>query len=200
MKPQNQRETERKWGNYKIFTCWLSLHWNWSWLCNEWIIEGAQYTQHNTYNTHYCLRKSDPVSLCFLVSWAPLTLWRCLLFSGMGCNECTHPSCQHSLNSLGIGQCVECDSGVLVLDPTSGPKWRMACNKCNVVVHFFEHAHKVQVRKLLSYFIIVYYGLACIDVFKLTTLYTTVTFNLSHIFIQHFILCTYTLYCRCILT
>ncbi|XP_023129112.1 DNA topoisomerase 3-beta-1 isoform X1 [Amphiprion ocellaris] len=64
---------------------------------------------------------------------------------GMGCNECTHPSCQHSLNSLGIGQCVECDSGVLVLDPTSGPKWRMACNKCNVVVHFFEHAHKVLV-------------------------------------------------------
>ncbi|MEQ2253797.1 DNA topoisomerase 3-beta-1, partial [Ilyodon furcidens] len=63
----------------------------------------------------------------------------------MGCNECTHPSCQHSLNSLGIGQCVECDGGVLVLDPTSGPKWRMACNKCNVVVHFFEHAHKVQV-------------------------------------------------------
>ncbi|XP_070402415.1 DNA topoisomerase 3-beta-1 isoform X3 [Nothobranchius furzeri] len=64
---------------------------------------------------------------------------------GMGCNECTHPSCQHSLNSLGIGQCVECENGVLVLDPTSGPKWRMACNKCNVVVHFFEHAHKVQV-------------------------------------------------------
>ncbi|KAA8579166.1 hypothetical protein FQN60_007299 [Etheostoma spectabile] len=64
---------------------------------------------------------------------------------GMGCNECTHPSCQHSLNSLGIGQCVECDSGVLVLDPISGPKWRMACNKCNVVVHFFEHAHRVQV-------------------------------------------------------
>ncbi|XP_041957877.1 DNA topoisomerase 3-beta-1 isoform X2 [Alosa sapidissima] len=64
---------------------------------------------------------------------------------GMGCNECTHPTCQHSLNSLGIGQCVECESGVLVFDPTSGPKWRMACNKCNVVVHFFEHAHKVQV-------------------------------------------------------
>ncbi|XP_028852836.1 DNA topoisomerase 3-beta-1 isoform X2 [Denticeps clupeoides] len=64
---------------------------------------------------------------------------------GMGCNECTHPSCQHSLNSLGIGQCVECENGVLVFDPTSGPKWRMACNKCNVVVHFFEHAHKVQV-------------------------------------------------------
>ncbi|XP_077457856.1 DNA topoisomerase 3-beta-1 isoform X2 [Stigmatopora argus] len=63
----------------------------------------------------------------------------------VGCNECTHPSCQHSLNSLGIGQCVECDSGVLVLDPTSGPKWKMSCNRCNVVVHFFEHAHRVQV-------------------------------------------------------
>ncbi|MCI4392818.1 hypothetical protein PGIGA_G00150460 [Pangasianodon gigas] len=64
---------------------------------------------------------------------------------GMGCNECTHPSCPHSLNSLGIGQCVECETGVLVFDPTSGPKWRMACNKCSVVVHFFEQAHKVQV-------------------------------------------------------
>ncbi|XP_053727381.1 DNA topoisomerase 3-beta-1 isoform X2 [Synchiropus splendidus] len=64
---------------------------------------------------------------------------------GVGCNECSHPSCQHSLNSLGIGQCVECENGVLVLDPTSGPKWKMACNKCNVVVHFFEQAHKVQI-------------------------------------------------------
>ncbi|XP_032561503.1 DNA topoisomerase 3-beta-1 isoform X2 [Chiroxiphia lanceolata] len=64
---------------------------------------------------------------------------------GMGCNECTHPTCQHSLSMLGIGQCVECENGVLVLDSTSGPKWKMACNKCNVVVHFFENAHKVRV-------------------------------------------------------
>ncbi|XP_067861629.1 DNA topoisomerase 3-beta-1 [Heptranchias perlo] len=64
---------------------------------------------------------------------------------GMGCNECTHPTCQHSLSLLGIVQCVECESGVLVFDPTSGPKWKMACNKCNVVVHFFENAHRVKV-------------------------------------------------------
>ncbi|NXA65859.1 TOP3B topoisomerase, partial [Mohoua ochrocephala] len=64
---------------------------------------------------------------------------------GMGCNECTHPTCQHSLSMLGIGQCVECENGVLVLDSTSGPKWKMACNKCNVIVHFFENAHKVRV-------------------------------------------------------
>ena len=68
----------------------------------------------------------------------------------MGCNECTHPSCQHSLGSLGISQCVECEGGVLVLDPTSAPKWRMACNRCNVLVHFFEHAHRVQVRTPLA--------------------------------------------------
>lgn len=74
-------------------------------------------------------------------------LW-CVCHAAMGCNECTHPSCQHSLNSMGIGQCVECDGGVLVLDPNSGPKWKMACNKCNVVVHFFEHAHRVQVRSI----------------------------------------------------
>ncbi|XP_039627490.1 DNA topoisomerase 3-beta-1 isoform X1 [Polypterus senegalus] len=64
---------------------------------------------------------------------------------GMGCNECTHPTCQHSLNNLGIGQCVECEHGVMTFDTTSGPKWKMACNKCNVVVHFFENAHKVRV-------------------------------------------------------
>nr|XP_030861550.2 DNA topoisomerase 3-beta-1-like [Gorilla gorilla gorilla] len=63
----------------------------------------------------------------------------------MGCNECMHPSCQHSMSMLGIGQCVECESGVLVLDPTSGPEWKVACNKCNVVAHCFENAHRVRV-------------------------------------------------------
>ncbi|KAI4569052.1 hypothetical protein MJG53_014670 [Ovis ammon polii x Ovis aries] len=64
---------------------------------------------------------------------------------GAGCNECTHPGCQHSLSMLGVGQCVECESGVLVLDPTSGPKWRVACNRCSVVAHCFENAHRVRV-------------------------------------------------------
>ncbi|XP_057602423.1 DNA topoisomerase 3-beta-1 isoform X2 [Hippopotamus amphibius kiboko] len=64
---------------------------------------------------------------------------------GTGCNECSHPTCPHSLSMLGIGQCVECESGVLVLDPTSGPKWRVACNRCSVVAHCFENAHRVRV-------------------------------------------------------
>ncbi|XP_052797572.1 DNA topoisomerase 3-beta-1-like [Mya arenaria] len=64
---------------------------------------------------------------------------------GMGCSECTHPTCAHSLAHTGVCECVECENGILVLDVTSGPKWRMACNKCNVVINFFENAHKVTV-------------------------------------------------------
>lgn len=48
---------------------------------------------------------------------------------GSGCNACTHPSCPHSLNSNGVSSCVECDGGVLVLDPASGPKWKLSCNR-----------------------------------------------------------------------
>ncbi|XP_067654997.1 DNA topoisomerase 3-beta-1-like [Haliotis asinina] len=64
---------------------------------------------------------------------------------GMGCNECTHPSCQHSLSQTGISECVECEYGILVLDQTSGPKWRMACNKCSVVINFFDNASKITI-------------------------------------------------------
>ena len=47
----------------------------------------------------------------------------------MGCNECTHPTCPHALSQNGVSSCVECEHGVLVLEQTSAPKWRMACNK-----------------------------------------------------------------------
>lgn len=62
---------------------------------------------------------------------------------GMGCNQCTHPTCTHSEVSLGIADCTECDSGSLVLDPTSAPKWKLACNRCNLVIHVFEDAFRV---------------------------------------------------------
>ncbi|XP_078467958.1 DNA topoisomerase 3-beta-1 isoform X1 [Lampetra planeri] len=64
---------------------------------------------------------------------------------GMGCNECTHPTCAHSLLALGVGQCVECEGGVLVFDPLSAPRWRMVCNRCSVLVHFFAGALRVKV-------------------------------------------------------
>ncbi|XP_047004194.1 DNA topoisomerase 3-beta-1 [Schistocerca americana] len=64
---------------------------------------------------------------------------------GSGCNACTHPTCPHSLNSTGMSSCVECEGGILVLDPSSGPKWKLGCNKCDVIIHLFEDAHKVLV-------------------------------------------------------
>jgi len=48
---------------------------------------------------------------------------------GMCCNECTHPSCPNSLAMIGVSACVECDSGTLVLDLMSAPKWRIVCNR-----------------------------------------------------------------------
>eukprot|EP00051_Salpingoeca_urceolata_P020697 m.313864 g.313864 ORF g.313864 m.313864 type:complete len:860 (+) comp19665_c0_seq2:161-2740(+) len=72
-------------------------------------------------------------------------------FEGMakhsGCNACTHPTCQHSLVANGVCPCVECGVGTLVLDPSSAPKWRMACNRCNVVIRLFENAHRVRTAK-----------------------------------------------------
>ena len=62
---------------------------------------------------------------------------------GMGCNQCVHPTCPHSEVNLGIADCTECENGSLVLDPTSAPKWRLACNKCSLVVHVFEDAFRV---------------------------------------------------------
>ena len=35
--------------------------------------------------------------------------------------------------------------GILVLDPQSGPKWRLCCNKCPAVVGLFEGASKLRV-------------------------------------------------------
>ena len=46
-----------------------------------------------------------------------------------GCNECTHPTCRYSLEYNGICACYICKQGVFVLDLTSTPKYRLACNK-----------------------------------------------------------------------
>lgn len=64
---------------------------------------------------------------------------------GMCCNQCTHPTCKHSVTSLAVTSCIDCDSGSLIFDPSSGPKWKMACNKCKVIIHFFKDAHRVSV-------------------------------------------------------
>ncbi|XP_043249264.1 DNA topoisomerase 3-beta-1 isoform X2 [Colletes gigas] len=62
-----------------------------------------------------------------------------------GCNSCTHPTCPHGLNSNGISSCLECESGILVLDPSAAPKWKLGCNRCDVIINLFKNAHKVVV-------------------------------------------------------
>ncbi|KAL6259332.1 hypothetical protein P5V15_009247 [Pogonomyrmex californicus] len=62
-----------------------------------------------------------------------------------GCNSCTHPTCAHGMNSNGLSSCLECDLGILVLDPSAAPKWKLGCNRCDVIIHLFENAHKVMI-------------------------------------------------------
>ncbi len=42
-----------------------------------------------------------------------------------------------------MSACVECETGVLTLDQASQPKWKLVCNKCDVIVRLFEDAQKV---------------------------------------------------------
>lgn len=51
--------------------------------------------------------------------------------SKSGCNQCTHPTCKHSSKQLTVAECPFCESGVIVLEPFTAPKWRMSCNKCS---------------------------------------------------------------------
>lgn len=62
-----------------------------------------------------------------------------------GCNSCTHPTCPHGLYNNGISSCLECETGILVLDPSAAPKWKLGCNRCDVIIHLFDDAHRVTV-------------------------------------------------------
>lgn len=62
---------------------------------------------------------------------------------GAGCNNCSHPTCPNSVNSNGVSNCIECDYGILVLDPSSAPKWKLGCNRCDIIIHLFEDAQKI---------------------------------------------------------
>ncbi|CAG9836094.1 unnamed protein product [Diabrotica balteata] len=64
---------------------------------------------------------------------------------GNGCNSCSHPTCPYSLTSNGVCNCAECEYGVLVLDPSSGPKWKLGCNRCDTIINLFDGAQKVAV-------------------------------------------------------
>lgn len=63
----------------------------------------------------------------------------------MTCAQCTHPTCRQSLRANAVSKCPEWRQcgGMLVLDPTGGPHWKLNCNRCNVVLNFARSAHKV---------------------------------------------------------
>lgn len=62
-----------------------------------------------------------------------------------GCFECSHPSCAYSFIANGISQCFECTSGVLLLDSTTPPKYRIICNKCTVCLILPDTIYKMEV-------------------------------------------------------
>ena len=66
---------------------------------------------------------------------------------GSACIRCAHPTCAHSLAKVGVGECDECEEGWLVIDPNSGPKWKVFCNsdKCNLLLHLCQDAVKLTV-------------------------------------------------------
>lgn len=61
---------------------------------------------------------------------------------GAGCNLCSHPTCRYSRDNVGVSQCMECPTGILVMDPASGPKWKLACNR-SVLYHHLVLEHTI---------------------------------------------------------
>ena len=65
----------------------------------------------------------------------------------MPCTLCPHPTCKHSMIRQAVSSCPECESGSLVLDPVSAPKWRVDCNRCSFLIYLPEHLHNAKLSK-----------------------------------------------------
>lgn len=65
----------------------------------------------------------------------------------MPCTLCPHSGCPHSFLRMGITACPECDDGTVVLDPVSGPKWRLDCNQCSFLIYLPETLHSAKLSK-----------------------------------------------------
>ena len=61
----------------------------------------------------------------------------------------SNPSCPESLRKTGVTQCSECEEGILYLDPSSKPKWRLSCNNSNCSVKIKKISSK---ENKLNYF------------------------------------------------
>ena len=58
-----------------------------------------------------------------------------------GCWDCLHPSCPHSLRTVGVLSCPDEECyGTVCLDKTSAGKkqWKLNCNRCNFQIQLFK--------------------------------------------------------------
>ena len=60
---------------------------------------------------------------------------------------CPHVGCQHSFLRQGVLPCPECESGIVVLDPLSAPKWRLDCSKCSLLIYLPEKLHAAKLSR-----------------------------------------------------
>ena len=63
---------------------------------------------------------------------------------------CPHPRIHPVVAALAVCPCPECESGfgaTLMLEPTGGPKWKLVCTRCTLVVRLPETTHKAGVTR-----------------------------------------------------
>lgn len=46
-----------------------------------------------------------------------------------GCNKCTHPDCPQAQTKLVVTACHECPNGLLLLDDSNAPRFKLQCNE-----------------------------------------------------------------------
>ncbi|BHF63364.1 DNA topoisomerase 3-beta-1 [Sparganum proliferum] len=70
-------------------------------------------------------------------------------FRGMwrqvGCTNCLHPSCPQSPAVNAVDACSDCSQGVLVLDDSHSPRYRLLCNRCDVLIIFSDRVKHASV-------------------------------------------------------
>uniref|UniRef100_A0A5K4F1G8 DNA topoisomerase n=1 Tax=Schistosoma mansoni TaxID=6183 RepID=A0A5K4F1G8_SCHMA len=65
-----------------------------------------------------------------------------------GCNRCPHPTCPQSMESLGVDACPDCPYGILVLDDSNAPKYRLNCNRCPTFLSISDSVKSMSVKNV----------------------------------------------------
>lgn len=66
----------------------------------------------------------------------------------MACDSCTHPTCEHSLASNYVCDCLDPQcTGMMAFVPRTAGKWRICCNTCVMMIKLPPVAQRVYVSK-----------------------------------------------------